>query len=99
MTNREVLAKFIKQVFNIEIKDDFVIKCNDIYCLGIGKCKECPGNYQDSSFWDREFIGNETITFKQYITNFEGNVKYIDGPRLDTETEEVVAFTSGEISW
>ena len=58
MTNREVLAKFIKQAFNLTITDSFTIRCNDIYCAG-RLCSDCPGDHND--FWDKEFIGDENI--------------------------------------
>ena len=55
MTNREVLAKFIKQAFNITIANSYVIRCNDIYCAG-KTCANCPGEHYN--FWDEEFVGD-----------------------------------------
>lgn len=78
MTNREVLAKFLKETFNIEIKDNFYIRCNEIRCPGYGKCKECPGDHYNNYFWDKEFINDKPMTFSQYVANLENNVKYID---------------------
>lgn len=88
MTNREVLKKFILQAFNIEIKDDFVIECNDIFCpeSPFDKCGECPGQRAWSNgFWDKEFIKDEPTTMALEDQKEESN--------------EVTAFTSGEISW
>ena len=54
MTNREVLAKFIRLAFNIEINDDFVIDCADVYCSHFTKCIECPARHSNRDFWDEE---------------------------------------------
>ena len=91
MTNREVLRKFIKETFNIEIKDNFYIRCNEIHCPGYGKCKECPGDHCNNYFWDKEFINDKPMTFSQYVANLESNVKYMDDyghvliPRTNTK--------------
>lgn len=76
MTNREVLAKFLKQAFNFEIKDSFNIGCHNVYCSSFTECDKCPGK---ENFWDEEFISDKPMTFSQYVANLESNVKYMDG--------------------
>ena len=78
MTNREVLAEFIKQAFDIEITNRFVIKCGDVYCPNHLKCDECHASHSNEDFWDKEFISDKPMTFSQYVTNLESNVKYMD---------------------
>lgn len=85
MTNRDILKKFILHAFNIEINDDFVIDCADIYCSHFTKCIECPARHSNRDFWDKEFIKDEPT-----IITLEDQKE---------ETNEVTAFTSGEISW
>ena len=60
MTNRDVLKKFILQTFNVEINDDFFIRCNDMHCIESQRCSECPGEIRND-FWDKEFIGDENV--------------------------------------
>lgn len=61
MTNREVLAKFIRLAFNIEITNNFTIKCGDVYCPSSVNCEKCPASYSNRDFWDKEFIGDENV--------------------------------------
>ena len=74
MTNREVLAKFIKQAFNIIITDSFVIKCEGIYCAG-RTCADCPGEHYN--FWDKEFIGDENVQINSNNSNERVAIKEI----------------------
>lgn len=101
MTNREVLRKFIKLAFNVEIKDSFTISCGDIRCPCSIKCSECPG---DEDFWDEEFISDKPM-IDDYgrvlnpITNTKPVNFFEDLKKETEETNETTAFTSGEISW
>lgn len=73
------------QTFNIEINNDFHIRCNEMNCIKSKSCTECPGDMR-SDFWDKEFVGDENIQ----INNNDNETE---------EQNEVTAFTSGEISW
>ena len=67
MTNREVLAKFLKQTFDFEIKDNFDIGCRNVYCSSFTDCTECPGK---EDFWDKEFNAEKNYSaFADFIYN------------------------------
>lgn len=73
MTNREVLAKFIKQAFDIEITNRFVIKCGDVYCRNHLKCDECHVSNNNYDFWDEEFVGDVNAQINEINDNIQIN--------------------------
>lgn len=101
MTNREVLAKFLKLAFNFEIKDGFNIGCRNVYCSSFTECDKCPGK---ENFWDKEFISDKPM-IDDYgrvlnpITNTKPVNFFEDLKKETEEINETTAFTSGEISW
>lgn len=101
MTNREILAKFLKQAFNFEIKDSFNIGCHNVYCSSFTECDKCPGK---ENFWNEEFISDKPmIDGYGHVLNPITNTKpvnFFKDLKKETEkTKETTAFTSGEISW
>ena len=102
MTNREVLRKLIKQTFNIEIEDNFYIRCNEIRCPGYANCEKCPGDHWNNYFWNEEFISDKPMIddygrILNPITNTKP-VNFFDD--LKKETEEINETTAiKEISW
>ncbi len=84
MTNREILKKFMKLTFNVEIKDSFTISCSDIHCSVSLPCDECLGN---EDFWDEEFVGDVNAQINEINDNIQ----------INNNDNERVAIR--EISW
>lgn len=84
MKNIEVLKKFMKLAFNVEIKDSFTISCSDIYCPCSLPCRECPGN---EDFWNEEFVGDVNAQINEINDNIQ----------INNNDNERVAIK--EISW